>query len=225
MNFLKNIFRMAMVAFAAIAVTACEPNNGAEDDNTGNGDNTETVQPTALYAEWMGVWVINGDNKIANDVVISAKEVNKSIELTGLMGLPFSIVGEYSTERNDIIFSAQVVEKEYEFNGGEVGEIQLLGLDRDNKYYGIDKNGNYEIAIAGVIDGGQRAIVRYGVNQVGYPKFMAMFLTAKIGDKYYDIGNDIPTFRAIATIDAPATASGVTPAQLSLGREITHLVH
>ena len=217
---------MAMVAFAAIAVTACEPNNGAEENNNGNGngDNTDTVQPTELYAEWLGGWVIEGDNKVSNIVTISQDVVNKSIKLKGLMGLPFSIVGDYSTERNDIIFSAQIVDKNYEFSGGQVGEIHLLGLDRDGLYYGIDKNGNYEIAIAGVLDDGQRAIVRYGVNDINYPKFVAMFLTAKIGDKYYDLGDSIPSFNAIAAVNPQVTMSA-TAAPFTLGKEITHLFH
>jgi hypothetical protein len=82
------------------------------------------------------------------------------------MGLPFSIEGEYSAERNDIVFSAQVVATDYTFSDGRVGDVLLLGLDQDGNFYGLD-NGNYGIAIAGVLENGHRAIVRYGVNQPG----------------------------------------------------------
>lgn len=183
----------------------------------------EEETPTALYSEWLGNWVFKGDNKQSNNITISRKIANRQIYLTGLMGLPFSIVGEYSVERNDIIFSAQVVAENYEFSGGQVGEIHLLGVDRDGKYYGLAENGNYAIAIAGVIDNGYRAIERYGVNQPGYPKFVAMFLTAYINGKYYELGadNPLPTFSGWSEL-APAGTStnSAAPKQLSLGRKV-----
>ena len=43
------------------------------------------------------------------------------------MGLPFDIVGEYSAERNDVIFLAQVVAEDCDFGKGKVGDIHLLG--------------------------------------------------------------------------------------------------
>ena len=176
--------------------------------------------PTALYEEWLGNWVFKGDNNISNKVVISRKIANRQIYLTGLMGLSFSIVGEYSAERNDIIFSAQVVEKEYVFSDGRVGEIHLLGTDRDGLFYGLN-NGNYEIAIAGVIENGHRAIVRYGLNLPGYLKFKDMFLVAFIDNEYYSLGEDIPTFTGIAELaPAGASTSSVAPKQLSLGRKV-----
>lgn len=229
MNFLKNIIRMAMVAFAAIAVTVCEPNNGE-----GSGDDSNEVkeeQPLELYSEWLGNWVFKGDNGISNNVTISHKTANREIYLSGLMGLPFDIVGEYSAERNDIIFSAQVVAEDYDFGKGQVGDIHLLGGDRDGKYYGLVENGNYAIAIAGVTETGHRAIVRYGVNQVGYPKFNAMFLTAYIGGTYYNLGENIPAFNGLAELSPASSAKAVrysvgknllptaTP-QLSLGNKI-----
>ena len=51
----------------------------------------EEEKPTALYNGWLGDWVIKGDNNISNNVVIGRKVANKSINLIGLMGLPFSI--------------------------------------------------------------------------------------------------------------------------------------
>ena len=42
------------------------------------------------------------------------------------MGLPFNILGEYSAERNDIIFSSQIVAENYDFGGGKVGEVSPL---------------------------------------------------------------------------------------------------
>ncbi|MBQ3027089.1 MAG: hypothetical protein IJD27_06120, partial [Alistipes sp.] len=156
MNKLQKIFRMAMVAFAAIALAACsdkEPVGG------GNNDEPAGETPTALYSEWLGSWVLVGDNNVSNSITIGSGVVNETVELSGLMRLPFTIEGEYSTERNDIIFYAQVVEEEYSFSGGQVGSIHLLGLDKEGKFYGLE-NGEYGIAIAGVLDGGERAMVR-----------------------------------------------------------------
>lgn len=182
----------------------------------------EEEVPTADYTEWLGDWVFNGDNNQSNNITISRKVANRQIYLTGLMGLPFSIVGEYSVERNDIIFSAQVVEKDYKFSDGRVGDVLLLGVDRDNQFYGLN-NGNYAIAIAGVYDNGVRSIVRYGVNSYGYPKFVAMFLIAYVDGEYLEIGmgNPLPTFSGWSEL-APAgtSTSSVTPNQLSLGRKV-----
>lgn len=236
MKNLRNIFRMAMVAFAAIAVTACgekDPVGGGND--SGNDDqNTPVVTPTALYSEWLGNWVLTGDNKVSNSIAISSGVVNETIELKGLMNLPFSIEGVYSTERNDIVFYAQIVEKEYSFSGGQVGSIHLLGLDKDGKFYGLE-NGEYGIAIAGVLDNGERAIVRFGVNVPDYPKFAAMMLVAKIGDKYYDLDNaaegstNIPAFNVMAMIEPATSKSALSVSRcdcevLNLGNDITHLV-
>lgn len=113
------------------------------------------------------------------------------------MGLPFNILGEYSAERNDIIFSSQIVAENYDFSGGKVGEVHLLGMDRDGIFYGLNNNGNYGIAIAGVIDT-SRGIVRYGVNTPGYPKFVAMMLAAYIDGKYYSLKGDVPAFNGFA---------------------------
>jgi len=181
----------------------------------------EEETPTALYSEWLGNWVFKGDNNQSNNITISRKIANRQIYLTGLMGLPFSIVGEYSVERNDIIFSAQVVEKNYKFSDGREGEIHLLGVDRDGKYYGLAENGNYAIAIAGVIDNGYRAIERYGVNQPGYPKFVAMMLAPYINGKYYSLKGDIPAFNGISELaPADASTSSVAPKQLSVGKKV-----
>lgn len=232
---LRNIFRMAMVAFAAIALAACsdkEPVGGGNGDDDNNDPVGEI--PTALYSEWLGNWVLAGDNKVSNNITIGTGVVNETVELYGLMNLPFSIEGVYSTDRNDIIFCAQIVENEYSFGGGQVGSIHLLGLDKEGKYYGLE-NGEYGIAIAGVLDNGERAIVRFGVNVPDYPKFAAMMLVAKIGDKYYDLDNaaegstNIPAFNVMAMIEPATSTSALSVSrsecmELNLGNDITHLV-
>lgn len=168
-------------------------------------------EPTSLYTSWMGNWVLNGDNNVSNNITLSRDVANKSIAMTGLMNLPFTILGDYSTERNDIIFYAQTIVSDYEISDGEggtaVANIQLVGLTEDGKFYGLDK-GSYAIAIAGVLEGGQRAIVRYGVNLPDYPEFVAMMIVAEVNGTCYSLdskeGTTIPAFNIMATIDAPA---------------------
>ncbi len=167
-------------------------------------------QATALYSEWLGDWVFKGDNGTSNNVTISHKIANREIYMKGLMGLPFNIVGEYSTDRNDIIFSSQIVVEKYDFGSGKVGDIHLLGVDRDGNWYGLDKNGSYGIAIAGVIDF-TRGIVRYGVNQPGYPEFVAMIFTAYIDGKYYSLKGDIPAFNGFAELAPASSTASVAP--------------
>jgi hypothetical protein len=135
----------------------------------------------------------------------------------GLQNLPFAVVGEYSVERNDIIFAAQVVEQGYEFSDGSVADIHLLGLDEDGKYYGLD-NGNYGIAIAGVLENNRRAIVRYGLNQPDYPKFVAMMVVAYMGGKYYSLGEDIAAFNGIAELAPASSTASVTPQRLHFSK-------
>ena len=173
----------------------------------------EEEAPTALYSSWLGDWTLIGDNGISNNVIIGRKVANRSINMYGLQNLPFSVVGEYSVERNDIIFSAQVVEQGYQFSDGSVADIHLLGVDEDGKYYGLD-NGNYGIAIAGVLENNKRAIVRYGLNTPDYPKFVAMMVVAYMGGKYYSLGKDFAAFNGIAELAPAATTASVESMRL-----------
>jgi hypothetical protein len=148
-------------------------------------------------------------------VTISKKIANRELYMKGLMGLPFNIVGEYSAERNDVIFSAQIVAEDYDFGGGKVGDIHLIGVDRDGNTYGLDKNGSYGIAFAGIIDT-VRGIVRYGVTP-GYPKFVAMMFAAYIEGQYYSLKGDIPAFNGFAEL---APASSAKAVRYSVGKNL-----
>ena len=100
-----------------------------------------------------------------------------------------------------------------------MGDIHLIGVDKDGKPYGLDKNDTYGIAIAGVIDGGYRAIVRYGVNTPGYPKFVAMMLAAYIDGGYCSLKGDIPAFNGFASLTTnSAQTTSVAPMRFSTGR-------
>ena len=187
----------------------------------------EEEAPTSLYSAWIGDWVLTGDNNVSNDIIIARNIANKSITLYGLQGLPFAVVGEYSTDRNDIIFYAQTVYPNYEFSDGNIANIVLVGVDRDLKTYSPAEYGNYGIAIAGVMEsestGSQRTIVRYGVNDITYPKFVAMMLVAEKGGEFYTLGTEsmekLPSFNAAAFISEPtSTTNSVSPLRFSLGK-------
>ncbi len=177
----------------------------------------EEEAPTALYSSWLGDWTLIGDNGVENNVVIGRKVANRSVNMYGLQNLQFAIVGDYSVERNDIIFAAQVVEQGYEFSDGSVADIHLLGVDENGKYYGLD-NGNYGIAIAGVLENNRRAIARYGLNQPDYPKFVAMMIVAYMNGKYYTVGDGFPTFAGIAELAPSATTASHTRALLHFSK-------
>ena len=185
--------------------------------------------PTSLFSSWLGNWVIRGDNNVTNDVTISKVVANKVVVLTGLMGLDLPIYGEYSVDRNDIIFSAQLVMEGAQFDEAK-GNIYLVGLDKDGHFYSLDKGG-YPIVIAGVMEseatGTQRALVRYGVNDIDYPEFVAMMFVGQINGEYWSLDiydeNDpsattIPSFNIMAEINAPeSAATTLSPMRLFRG--------
>ena len=61
-------------------------------------------------------------------------------------------------------------------------------------------------------------VVRYGVNEPGYPKFVAMILTAYIADNYYSIGEDAVAFNGIAELAPLAQSAGAKSSQISFGK-------
>lgn len=180
----------------------------------------EVVEPIATedYNAWLGDWTVVGENGVEFDITLSKHLANKSFWMSGWEGfedLPVDV--EYSKQRNDLTFYAQKVAEDYYLKSldAEV-DMYFLGSDDEGQFYDI-KDGMYYIAIAGVLDGGQRALVRYGVNLPYYPKFSAMSYAAELDGKYYFFTDDedLPTFRGIAAID-PAGKSFNAPAARSV---------
>ena len=90
MNFLKNIFRMAMVAFAAIAVTACEaegPVAGANhnivlsvdvDNITATSAKIKVTHDGKTADSWYGYLTTNvsaSDADLVNEAVVNLKSL------------------------------------------------------------------------------------------------------------------------------------------------------
>ena len=72
----------------------------------------------------------------------------------------------------------------------------------------------------GVLEDGQRALVRYGVNTPNYPKFMSMFYAAEVDGQYmcFSETDDLPTFRGIAGMYPATTESKAPKANLRADR-------
>lgn len=159
----------------------------------------EEQLPTPNYLAWLGNWTIEGQNGAISTVNIAKKHANRSFVMTGWEGFnDLEVEVEYNAELDAMFFYSQLVAEEYDL-GEEYGkvDIYLFAGDEDGYYYD-NKDGDYYIAIAGILDGGQRAIVRYGVNVPGYPKFTQMFFMADIDGKFYTFTNeeDLPSFIA-----------------------------
>lgn len=167
-------------------------------------------EPTPEYKEWLGDWTIVGENDVEFTVTLRRHVTNKSFWMYGYEGfedIPVDV--EYSKDRNDLTFYAQLVQEDYYLEKQDVyADMYFLGGDTDDNYYTLE-NGNYGIAIAGVLEGGSRALVRYGVNQPGYPKFMSMFYAAEVDGKFscFTETKDLPTFRGIAEFNPAVSVS------------------
>lgn len=166
--------------------------------------------PTEQYKSWLGDWTIVGENDVEFTVILSRHVANRSFWMYGWEGfedIPVDV--EYSEERNDLTFYAQLVQENYYLEEYDVtANMYFLGGDVDDNFYTVI-DGNYGIAIAGVLEDGQRALVRYGVNQPGYPKFMSMFYAAEVDGQYmcFTETENLPTFRGIAEMNPVETQS------------------
>lgn len=161
----------------------------------------EVFEPVAseAYSAWLGSWDIVGQNGVTTTVNIAKKHANRSFVMTGWEGFDdFAIEVEYNAELDSMFFYTQLVAEDYDL-GEEYGlaDVYLFAGDEDGYFYD-NKDGDYYIAIAGILDDGARAIVRYGVNTPGYPKFTQMFFMAEIDGKYYSFSaeEEIPSFIA-----------------------------
>lgn len=175
--------------------------------------------PTEEYKAWIGDWTIVGENGVEMNVTFSRHVTNKSFWMFGYEGfedIPVDV--EYSKDRNDLTFYAQLVQQShYLENAGLVADMYFLGSDTDGYYYDIE-DGEYGIAIAGILDDGQRALVRYGVNTPNYPKFVNMFYAAYVDGDYYFFTDDVdlPSFRSIAALNPVASKASLAKRKAAL---------
>lgn len=175
--------------------------------------------PTEEYKAWLGDWTIVGENGVEMNVTFSRHVTNKSFWMYGYEGfedIPVDV--EYSKDRNDLTFYAQLVQQSYYLEDADmVADMYFLGSDTDGYYYDV-VDGEYGIAIAGILDDGQRALVRYGVNTPDYPKFVNMFYAAYSDGDYYFFTEDagLPSFRSIAALNPAASAASLAKRKAAL---------
>lgn len=158
----------------------------------------EAKMPIAseAYKSWLGTWTITGANNVESIIELTAGKPNRDYYMTGWEGFKqWPVKVDYESSLNSIFFSSQLVAEDVQVTETQRGDIYFFGGDKDGYYYSNDE-GDYEIAIGGILDDGMRAIVRYGVNMPNYPKFTQMFYMAKIEGKYYTLSeeSEIPTF-------------------------------
>lgn len=166
--------------------------------------------PTEQYKSWLGDWTIVGENDVEFTVTLSRHVANRSFWMYGWEGFEdYPVDVEYSEERNDLTFYAQLVQENCYLEDYDVsGNLYFLGSDKDGYYYDI-ADGEYAIAIAGILDDGQRALVRYGVNMPSYPTFVNMFYSLESNGEYsfFTSDEDLPSFRGIAAMNPVQTQS------------------
>lgn len=161
--------------------------------------------PTEKYKAWLGDWTILGLNKKEFQVHISRALNNRSFWMSGWEGFgeEFAMLVDYNEERDDLTFYAQTIVQNYQIEDMGTCNIYLLGLDEDGDTYNLS-GGEYAIAIAGILDTGRRAVVRYGYGEQGYPTFASMLYVAEIGGELFrftDNDDDLPSFKGIAEMN------------------------
>lgn len=141
---------------------------------------------TAAFKAWLGNWEVVGNNNITYTINLSNGLANKFFYMSYWEGdQDFLVEVEYNADLDALFFYSQTVQEEVNFGSAGYGSLYFLGFDRDGGLY-TNENGDYGIAIAGTLDGGQKAIVRYDDDSVqGYPFFDYMQFVAIVGGKCY----------------------------------------
>ena len=186
----------------------------------------EVQMPVAseAYNSWLGEWTVIGANNVESIINLKAGKPNKDYYMTGWEGFnKWPVRVDYDSSLNSLIFSSQLVTEDTQITETQRGAIYFLAGEDNGNFYSNDA-GDYEIAIAGILDDGVRAIVRYGVNMTNYPKFSQMFYMAKIDGKYYSLTEEskIPTFISAMTPGAKPKRVAESP-EVVMGESLRSL--
>ena len=142
------------------------------------------------FKAWLGNWEVVGNNGVTYTINLSNGLANKFFYMSYWEGdQDFMVRVDYNANLDALFFYSQTIEEEVNFGDLGYGKVSIYGFDREGALYTND-GGDYGIAIAGMLDGGQRAIVRYDDDSVqGYPFFDYMQFIATVGSKYYRLTN------------------------------------
>ncbi len=142
------------------------------------------------FKAWLGNWEVVGNNGVTYTVNLSNGLANRFFYMSYWEGdQDFVVQVDYNADLDALFFYSQTIAEEVNFGDLGYGTVSFYGFDREGGLY-TNEAGDYGIAIAGILDGGQRAIVRYDDDSVqGYPFFDYMQFIASVGDKYYRLTN------------------------------------
>lgn len=145
---------------------------------------------SAAFRAWLGNWDVVGNNDVTYRVNLSNGLANKYFYMSYWEGdMDFVVKVDYNADLDALFFYSQTIQEEVNFGDYGYGNLYFYGIDREGGLY-TNEGGDYGIAIAGILDGGQRAIVRYEDDSVqGYPFFDFMQFIADIDGQYFRLTN------------------------------------
>lgn len=145
---------------------------------------------SAAFRAWLGNWEIVGNNDVTYTINLSNGLANKYYYMSYWENdMDFVVKVDYNANLDALFFYSQLVQESVNFGDYGYGNLYFLGFDREGSMY-TNQEGDYGIAIAGTLDGGQKAIVRYEDDSIqGYPFFDYMQFIAQIGESYYRLTN------------------------------------
>ena len=141
---------------------------------------------TAAFRAWLGNWDVVGNNDVTYTINLSNGLANKYYYMSYWEGdMDFVVRVDYNADLDALFFYSQTIMEEVDYGSYGYGSLSFYGIDREGNLY-TNEGGDYGIAIAGILDGGQRAIVRYDDDSIqGYPFFDYMQFVAEVGGKLY----------------------------------------
>lgn len=145
---------------------------------------------SAQFRAWLGNWEIVGNNDVTYTINLANGLANKFYYMSYWEGdMDFMVKVDYNADLDALFFYSQLIQEGVNFGDYGLGDLYFVGFDREGSLY-TTEGGDYGIAIAGTLDGGQKAIVRYDDDSVqGYPFFDYMQFIADLGGKYYRLTN------------------------------------
>lgn len=145
---------------------------------------------SAAFRAWLGNWDIVGNNDVTYTINIANGLANKYFYMSYWENdQDFLVRVDYNADLDALFFNSQLIQADINFGEYGYGNLYFVGFDREGGLY-TTEGGDYGIAIAGILDGGQRAIVRYEDDSIqGYPFFDYMQFIADLGGKYYRLTN------------------------------------
>lgn len=145
---------------------------------------------SAAFRAWLGNWDIVGNNDVVYNINLANGLANKYFYMSYWEGdMDFMVKVDYNADLDALFFYSQTIEEQVNFGDYGYGNLYFYGFDREGNLY-TNADGDYGIAIAGILDDGQRAIVRYDDDSVqGYPFFDYMQFVADIDGTFYRLTN------------------------------------